>query len=220
MEAEPAVTEKQYMGRKKNAKGGIDMRRMVTRQTTARSTLVTAPATENSTLAVVEGKRKRVAIPIGGNWRIDMSELNTSSNLSNTKKKSKQVVKPKASRKKTKPTKAIKKPVVTKPKKETSVVVAKKVKKTAALQVAKRVNKKEAATLIAAKKKSTKSKPKGVKVIVSVPKKIANKVIKKDKDKLVTRVKVAKLTTVALKKHEMRNDDLVTIRPPNRYVAM
>jgi hypothetical protein len=27
---------------------------------------------------------------------------------------------------------------------------------------------------------------------------------------------VAKLTTVALKKHEMRNDDLVTIRPPNR----
>ena len=100
------------------------------------------------------------------------------------------------------------------------MVVAKKVKKTAALQVAKRVNKKEAATLIAAKKKSTKSKPKGVKVIVSVPKKIANKVIKKDKDKLVTRVKVAKLTTVALKKHEMRNDDLVTIRPPNRYVAM
>ena len=28
--------------------------------------------------------------------------------------------------------------------------------------------------------------------------------------------KVVKLTRVALKKHEMRNDDLVTIRPPNR----
>lgn len=31
-----------------------------------------------------------------------------------------------------------------------------------------------------------------------------------------SQVKVVKLTTVALKKHEMRNDDLVSIRPPNR----
>jgi hypothetical protein len=176
---------------------------MVTRQTTATRKLnvMTVPDKNNAKVRPSKSKPTPPASAPKGKegggsrkkaWTVNPSELGISVEVSKgrTKKKEKVVVKP---------SRVVKKftPVVGVARKKKKVV---KTRTTPKISVA----------------------PKRTKAKVTIKTKKVTRVAKpKENNKAADKpAKVVKLTAVALKKHEMRNDDLVAIRPPNRLVVV
>lgn len=199
MKAETAAAGRKQSVSKKTVDAKMEMgtRRMITRQTTAKINQSTVFAKENNTKKNMKSSNPTLVATEGKRkgGRSPAGARRWSIKMSELDVPS-ITSHTKKKRKETVKTKA--------PKKQTKTVVVKKRQK------------KGTAALVGAKKVSTNAVNNGKRGGKVVAKRV---VVKEDKKEKVSKVvKVAKLTTVALKKHEMRNDDLVTIRPPNRSV--